>query len=115
MKDRAKRNSHPGWAVRFVDGSWLAYGHGWHLFDDAFYAKCFSSAQEAEDAVKQAAEDYTKLDEYDIVPAWEPVAEQLRHDVAQLEHANKFSPNDIFEISMDLESILARLKDRDDH
>lgn len=110
MKDRTERNSHPGWAVRFVDGSWLAYGHGWHLFTDAFYAKRFSSAEEAEKAVKEAAEDYIKLDDYDIVPAWEPVAEQLRHEVAELKHANSFSPDDIFEISMELESILSRLK-----
>lgn len=110
MKDRTERNRHPGWAVRFVDGSWLAYGHGWHLFEDAFYARIFSSAQEAEDAVKDAAEDFTKLDDYDIVPAWEPVCEQLRHDVAELKHANTFSPDDIFEITMELDSILARLR-----
>ncbi len=115
MKERAERGRHPGWAVRFADGSWLAYGHGWHLFDDAFYARLFSSAEEAEKAVKEAAGDFIKLDEYDIVPGWEPVCEQLRHDVAELQHANKFSPDDIFDITMDLESILSRLKDRDDH
>jgi hypothetical protein len=110
MKDRTERNSHPGWAVRFEDGSWLAYGHGWHQFTDAFYARLFDSAEKAEEAVKEAAKDWGLDEEYDIIPGWQPVAEQLRHDVAELKHANKFSPDDIFEISMELESILSKLK-----
>jgi hypothetical protein len=114
MKDRTTRNSHPGWAVQYEDGSWLAYGHGWHQFTDAFYARLYPSEQAARNSAEEAAEDFPG-DKYNIVPGWEPVAEQLRHDVAELKHANTFDPDDIFDITMELESIVSRLKDRDDH
>lgn len=106
-----KRNQHPGWAVRFEDGSWQGGGHGWHRFDDAFYAERHETEEDAHYAAKRCQEDYDDKMPYVVIPAWEPLVEVLRHDVDQLKKANTFSPDDIFEITMDLESILSRLKD----
>lgn len=110
-----KRGQHPGWAVRFEDGSWQGGGHGYHRFDDAFYAERHETQEAAHYAAKQCQEDYNDQMSYVVISAWEPLAEVLRHDVSQLKHANSFHPDDIFEITMELESILYRLKEKNDH
>ena len=108
-----KRNQHPGWAVRFQDGSWQGGGHGYHRFDDAFYAERHETQADAHYAAKHCQEDYGDTMPYEVIPAWEPLAEVLRLDVSQLEKANKIHPDDILEITMDLESIIYRLKGKE--
>jgi len=103
------KQEHPGWALQTKDGFWLAYAHGWHLSEDAFYAKIFSSEEVALRELAEMQEDFVGGIVCDIVPAWEPVCGQLRHEVKVLTEANKISPHDIFEITMELENIIYRL------
>jgi hypothetical protein len=103
------KQEHPGWALQTKEGDWLAYGHGWHISEDAFYARIFPTQEEAQRELKDMQEDFVGGIECDIVPAWEPACGKLRHEVRVLTAANKFSPDDLFEIRMELESILSRL------
>lgn len=103
------KQEHPGWALQTKDGFWLAYAHGWHLSEDAFYAKIFGSEEAARRELKDMQEDFEGGIECDIVPAWEPLCGKLRFEVKQLEAANKITPHDVFEITFELENIIARL------
>lgn len=103
------KQEHPGWALQSKEGYWMAYGHGWHQSEDAFYAKIFSSKEDAAKALEYMQDDFVGGIECDIVPAWEPLCGRLRHEVKVLTAANKVSPDDLFEIKFDLESIIARL------
>ena len=107
-----KRNQHPGWAVRFEDGSWQSGGHGWYRDDDAAMAERHETKEAADYNAKKCQEWHNDTMPYEIVPAWEPLAESLRMDVAQLKKANTITPSELYEIESDLEFILTRLKDR---
>ena len=103
------KQEHPGWALQSKEGYWMAYGHGWHQSEDAFYARIFKTPEAAQEALKDMQEDFEGGIECDIVPAWEPACGKLRHEVRTLTAANKVSPDDLFEIKFELESIIARL------
>ena len=103
------KQEHPGWALQSKEGYWMAYGHGWHQSEDAFYARIFATPEEAQRELKDMQEDFVGGIECDIVPAWEPACGKLRHEVKVLTDANKISPDDIFEITMSLEDVIARL------
>ena len=111
MKEQ-KRHQHPGWAVKFTDGSWLSGGHGWHQHADAFYASIFSSFEAAKEAV-ETSELYDPKVSWEIISAWEPLCERLRHDVIILRQVNKIKPLDIMNLRMDLEDILNTVKKLD--
>ena len=115
MNEKRERQSHPGWAVKFSDGTWLGGAHGWFRHDDAFFADIFDSKEEAEHYIKVAGFDDTSLNlESEAIPAWEPLCESLRHDVAMLTKANKVTPDNIFELRQELENILAMVANWDD-
>lgn len=111
-----ERQAHPGWAVKFSDGTWLGGAHGWFRTDDPFYADVYASekdAKESLDYVKNDVEegDYFKLDA-EVVPAWESLCESLRFEVSQLKKANVITPEDLSEAVMRLEDVISGLQGR---
>jgi hypothetical protein len=104
------KQEHPGWALRTKDGCWMSFAHGWHIAEDAFYAKIFKTEEDAIYHLKDMQGDFRNGIDCDVVPAWEPLCGQLRHEVKMLTQANKVSPDDILEVSWELESVLSRLK-----
>lgn len=107
-----KKQEHPGWALQTKKGSWLCYAHGWHLVEDAFYAKIFSSIEDASEALIDLKDDFDSSLEADIVPAWEPLCGKLRFEVAELKTANTITPDVLSDIAFDLDIILFKLKGR---
>lgn len=105
-----KRNAHPGWAVQDEGGGWLCYGHGFFLSEDAFYADVVLSEEDAKHLIKEANEDFENNTSFNIVLAWEPLCESLRHEVAALKEANTISPSKIMDIVIDLQGVIADLK-----
>jgi hypothetical protein len=103
-----ERGSYPGFAIKTSDNKWLGEGHGYLLSTDAFYAEVFNTAKEAIDFATQAQVDFQFT--YDIVAAWEPVCEKLRHQISELEEVNTIKPNDLLDISLELISIISKLK-----
>lgn len=112
------RNAHPGWSVQFEDGTWLGGAHGWFRTEDAFYADIYESEARAADLLEDIRKDSSYGDDFQlqakIIPAWEPLCENLRFRVKSLEAANKLSPSKIFDISFQLEQVLQDLKNYDD-
>jgi hypothetical protein len=106
----SKRQAHPGWSLLTKDGNWLSYAHGWHVVEDAFYARIFHSEEAAKEALVDMQEDFQGGIECDIVPAWEPLCGQLRHEVKILSDANKISPSDLMEVWLAIENIKGLLK-----
>lgn len=106
----SKRQEHPGWALQTKKGGWLSYAHGWHVLEDAFYARIFPTQEAAKDALADAQEDFVGGIECDIVPAWEPLCGKLRHEVKSLTTANKISPSDLTEVWLLMENIKSLLK-----
>lgn len=106
------KQAHPGWALQTKNGNWVAYAHGWFTVENAFYAKIFDTQEYAREELKDMQEDFEGGIECDIVPAWEPLCGKLRFEVEQLEAANKIHPHELFEITMELENIIARLGGR---
>ena len=102
-----KRREHPGWAIKFKDGTWLGGPHGWHHHDDAFYADIYSSPEEAKDCYEMSE----LTSPYDIVLAWEPLCERLRFEVVSLTKTNKVSPGDLSDLESDIEMILSKIKE----
>lgn len=103
---------HPGFAVRFRDGSWLAYGHGWHIFDasHARIARVFASDNEACLAVAEAAEDYAPGAvagmHPEVVVAWEVECAKLRAKVEELQAANMITPKTLDAVEESLRDAL---------
>lgn len=104
------KQEHPGFALQTKEGYWVAYAHGWFIAEDAFYAQVFTSVQEAESNLVDMQEDFQGGIKCNIVPAWEPACGKLRHQVRVLTEANKVSPDLLFDVVMDLESIISRLQ-----
>lgn len=113
MKDRTERRSHPGYCIRTKGKEvlWVTSAHGLHLETDPFFAIDFNTVESAQAELDWALRDgdLPKTYEYEIVEGWIPLCEQLRFDVAQLKEANKISPDDLWEIRFELESLLSRL------
>lgn len=109
--NRNEKNSHPGWAVYFSDGTWLGGPHGWRRYDDAFYADAFESEQEAQECLEMAKEHLDKdTPPATIVPAWQHLCERLQLENTTLQKANKVSIEDVDDIILDLENSVASLK-----
>lgn len=107
---REERNKHPGWAVRTKTGHWLSYAHGFHLSEDAFYARVVDSEEDAKHLIKQACEDFGNSVLFSVVLAWEPLCEQLRFQVSSLKKANTLSPNKIDDVILSLEDAISTLQ-----
>lgn len=101
-----ERNTHPGWAIQFADGTWLcANSMVFDQVDDAFYATIFYKREEAEQ-VEDRIHDYLQWDPNDmqshsIVLAWEPLCEVLRLRNAQLNKTCNIAPR-IFDETIEL-------------
>lgn len=109
------KQAHPGWALQTKDSYWVAYAHGWHVAEDAFYAKIFSSEEDAKRDLKDMQDDFQDGIECNIVPAWEPLCGRLRHKVKELTKANKISPSDLLEVWISMKNVshLLHLDDLD--
>jgi hypothetical protein len=114
-KDSEVRGAHPGWAVKFSDGTWLGGAHGWFRSDDAFYADIYDSKEEGEKSLKYLREDRDEKGYFDlpaeVVEAWQPICESLRLEVTTLKQANIVSYMDIFDLREELESIVDKVKE----
>jgi|ERR1700723_475727 len=114
MIDKEERNSHPGWAVKFEDGTWLGGAHGWFRTKDAFYADKYASKEAAEGYLQSLRDDKSEQGQFDlpaeIVPAWEPMCESLRVEISSLKDANTITPDKVMYIAIALEGILHDLK-----
>jgi hypothetical protein len=104
------KQEHPGWALLTKEGNWLAYAHGWHVSENAFYARIFASKSDAKEALDDMQDDFIGGIQCDIVPAWEPLCGQLRHEVKTLSDANKISPSDLMEVWLAIENIKGLLR-----
>ena len=58
MKNRKERNTHPGWAVRFSDGTWLGCAHGWFTTNETFYADIYDSKEDAESKLQYVKKEH---------------------------------------------------------
>lgn len=116
MKDRTKRNLHPGWCIQFSDGTIFGSAHGYFATTDAFYAIIFDQSKEdteqfIKDYGKEIEEDTgQKIADAKVVEAWQPLCERLRFDLSQLRRANAISPDKIFNIITELEFALNTVK-----
>lgn len=104
------KQEHPGWSLQTKEGHWLAYAHGWHVSENAFYARIFATEEAAKEALADMQEDFQGGIECDIVPAWEPLCGQLRHEVKTLTTANKITPSDLMEVWLSIENIKTLLR-----
>jgi hypothetical protein len=114
-KDSEVRQAHPGWAVRFEDGTWLGGAHGWFRSEDAFYADIYDTKEEGEKTLEYLRKDKSEGGHFDlpaqVVEAWQPICESLRLEVSTLKQANIVGYMDIFELRDELESIVDRVKE----
>lgn len=108
------KQEHPGFALQTQEGHWIAYAHGWFTAEDAFYAKIFTSIQEAESNLSDMQEDFQGGIKCNVVPAWEPLVGKLRHEVKVLKSANKISPSDLTEVWLMMENITTLLRLKED-
>lgn len=113
-KDYAIRDSHPGWAVRFEDGTWLCRAHGWVCADNASDAYIYESKEECENILDNLQTDQGKYMKFllpaKVVEAWEPVCETLRSEIKLLKEANVVSYFDISDLRDELESAVSKIK-----
>ncbi len=112
---REERGAHPGWAVRFADGTWLGGAHGWFRSEDAFYADIYDTKEEGEKYLKYVRDDkhdaeYFSLDA-EVVPAWEPLAESLRLEISNLRRSVKIDFHDMHMAVEDIQYALDAVKD----
>jgi len=114
-KDRDVREAHPGWAVRFEDGTWLGGAHGWFRAADAFYADIYDSKEEAQGYLDGLRNDTYNKGEFDlpaeVIEAWQPICESLRHEVRTLKQANIVSFSDIYDLKDKLLDIVSEVND----
>lgn len=113
-KDGENRDTHPGWAIYFEDGTWLGGAHGYIRTGGAFYAYIFSSKEAAEKVLTHLRTSRTEGNYFsvpaEIIVAWEPLCENLRSEVSALKQANVVKYLDIFDLREEVESILNRIK-----
>lgn len=103
--------NHPGWAIQFKDGRWLAYGHGYFKTEEAYQAKLYKSVSDAEhDLWDNAKEDISNIElhSYDIILGWEPLCNSLRIEVEDLRNVVSI---DSFELFLQTETIKTAIKE----
>ncbi len=112
VKDEEIRNAHPGWAVKFENGTWLSIAHGVDMATDAFYANTYETKEEATLTATSCYGDgdIPNTIGFEVIPAWEPLCERLRHDVRELTTLNTLSSEDVMEMTLEIESVLYRLR-----
>lgn len=113
---------HPGWAVKFANGTWLCSGHGFST-SGAYCASVEETKEQAEWLIKEAISDWDGSEMLriartaEVVPAWETLVEHLQAEVKkltievkELKAANRISPKDIRSTVLDLEHLIANLR-----
>lgn len=116
LKDkREERGAHPGWAVRFSDGTWLGGAHGWFRSPEAFYADIYDSKEDGERYLKMLRSDKSEGGHFDldaeVIPAWEPLAESLRLEISSLRRTVKIDFHDLYMAVEDIQNSLDTVKD----
>ena len=116
LKDkREERGAHPGWSVRFSDGTWLGGAHGWFRSEDAFYADIYDSKEDGERYLKMLRSDKSEGGHFDldaeVIPAWEPLAESLRLEISSLRRTVKIDFHDLYMAVEDIQNSLDTVKD----
>ncbi len=111
VKDEEVRLAHPGWAVRFEDGSWLCIAHGVDMVNDAFYANTYETKELATLTVTSCYGDGDIPNSigFEVIPAWEHLCESLRLRINGLRETSKLEPMDIMEMTWQLEEVIAKL------
>lgn len=113
-KDYEICGAHPGWAIRFEDGTWLGGAHGYIRTGSAGDAYIYNSKEEGEKVLDFLKNSKTESKYFSfpsqIIEAWEPICETLRSDVKALKEANVVSYLDIFDLRDELESIVSKVK-----
>lgn len=108
------RDSHPGWAVRFEDATWLGGCHGYIRTGSASDAYIYDSVEEAQKVLDYLKTSRTESSYFsapsEIVVAWQPICETLRLDVAKLKQTNLVEYLDIFDLQHELEVITNKVK-----
>ena len=114
-KDSEVRQAHPGWAVRFEDGTWLGGAHGWFRSEDAFYADIYDTKEEGEKTLEYLRKDKSEGGHYDlpaeVVEAWQPICESLRLEVSTLKQANTVSYSDLMDLEWKAEEFYNEIKE----
>lgn len=113
-KDYEIHDVHPGWAVRFEDGTWLGGAHGYIRTGSAEHAYIYNSKEEGEKVLAYLRTSRTESNYFstpsEVIEAWQPVCEMLRSDVSALKQANVVEYLDIFDLRDELESIVNKVK-----
>lgn len=108
------RNTHPGWAVRFEDATWLSGAHGYIRTGSASDAYIYNSVEDAQKVLYYLKTSRTESVYFsvpsEIVEAWQPLCEMLRSDVSLLKQANAVEYLDIFDLREELEAIVSKVK-----
>lgn len=103
---------HPGFSVKFRDGSWLAYGHGFH-FVEVDLARQYREEASARDAIAEWSADCEPgvIDGLgpEVVVAWEPECARLRARIEELEKANLVTPATLDSVEESLTDALRSL------
>lgn len=86
------RYEHPGWAVRFQDGTWLCSTMCLDRISDCFYATTYDSMQDAEAMQQHFYASYADQPSSQIVEAWQPICEVLRLRITNLKQACAITP-----------------------
>ncbi len=97
-------NSHPGWAVRYSNGSWLSGGHGFFQTEEG------DIELSKEDA--QRAMQWAGFPDGEVVVAWEPRCHKLERECTRLKAACGLTPDDIEEASEKLDEVMTLLRGR---
>lgn len=112
-KDYEIRDTHPGWAVRFEDGTWLGGAHGYIRTGSAF-AYIYDSKEDGEKVLAYLRSSRTEASYFgtpaEVIEAWQPICETLRSDVSALKQANVVQYLDLFDLREELESIVDKVK-----
>lgn len=114
-KDYEIRDTHPGWAIRFEDSTWLGGAHGYIRTGDSSSAYIYNTKEDAEKVLNYLKNSKTESKYFSfpskIIEAWEPICETLRSDVKALKESNIVSYLDIFELREELDSIVSKVKE----
>lgn len=91
---------HPGWAIKFEDGSYVGFAHGIHDVEPLF-AHIFDSKEDAGKWFTDVKAEFSVP--CNVVEAWEPKIAELLYKIDKLERMNKINPEDFYRFGRKLE------------
>lgn len=114
FKNLEMREAHPGWAIKFEDGTWLGGAHGYIRTGDAFSAYIYDTKEQAEKVLDFLKNSKTESEYFsfpsNIVEAWQPACENLRAEVLNLKQVNVVGYLDLHDLREELEAAIYRIK-----